>query len=331
MGERDPRRNAATRLGDHVGQGETGQMLAHVVAHLGPDAEQDALSFVVTGAVTVGLAKVTGDDRTIDGRHDLGQGDIAGVLGQNVATADAPLGAHEADALEAQQDLLEVRLGESSAFGEVANGHGGLEVVAQGEAQKGSAGVITSGGDLHGCQSTGGGFGPRGHVGAIFWHTSGVEEQHDTPITVDPTDVTSPSSESADVVEETDYISQPAKVMRLGAMVKTLLDEARSASLDEAGRARLADIYATTLTELSESLSKDLASELGRLSPPFAADVPSESELRIAQAQLVGWLEGLFHGIQASLFAQQAAAAQMEKSRERSLAPGESPRHGTYL
>ena len=131
----------------------------------------------------------------------------------------------------------------------------------------------------------------------------------------------------------TDYISQPAKVMRIGSMVKQLLDEARSAPLDEAGRVRLREIYQMSVDELSGALSPDLGKELGRMAIPFSNDVPTESELRIAQAQLVGWLEGLFHGIQASLFAQQAAAtAQLEKMRDRSLPPGSGePRSGTYL
>jgi Bacterial proteasome activator len=134
-------------------------------------------------------------------------------------------------------------------------------------------------------------------------------------------------------VESTDYISQPAKVMRIGSMVKTLLDEARTAPVDEAGRTRLREIYQTSVAELAGALSPDLQEELSRMTLPFAAEVPSESELRIAQAQLVGWLEGLFHGIQASLFAQQAAAAaQLEKMRDRSLpAAGRDPRTGTYL
>ena len=103
--------------------------------------------------------------------------------------------------------------------------------------------------------------------------------------------------------------------------------------MDEAGRGRLREIYETSIRELSGALSNDLADELARMAMPFAAEIPSESELRIAQAQLVGWLEGLFHGIQASLFAQQAAAAaQLEKMRERSLNPGApEPRSGTYL
>lgn len=155
---------------------------------------------------------------------------------------------------------------------------------------------------------------------------------------VNPDDVLAPGADAAETGEEmaTDFISQPAKVMRIGSMVKTLLDEARSAPLDEAGRVRLREIYETSLQELSGSLSPDLGDELSRMALPFSAAVPSESELRIAQAQLVGWLEGLFHGIQASLFAQQAAAAaQLQQMRERSLQPG-SPQPptggtGTYL
>lgn len=153
-------------------------------------------------------------------------------------------------------------------------------------------------------------------------------------VTVNPDEVLSPGQgESPSEDENSDYISQPAKVMRIGSMVKSLLDEARSAPLDEAGRARLREIYETSISELSGALSPDLGTELGKMALPFSAEVPTESELRIAQAQLVGWLEGLFHGIQASLFAQQAAAAaQLEKLRDRSLSPGSGePRAGTYL
>ena len=152
---------------------------------------------------------------------------------------------------------------------------------------------------------------------------------------VNPDQVLAPGESGEHAAEDAnaDYISQPAKVMRIGSMVKVLLDEARSAPLDEAGRARLREIYQTSVSELSGALSPDLGNELGRMVIPFSAEVPTESELRIAQAQLVGWLEGLFHGIQASLFAQQAAAAaQLEKMRDRSLPPGATePRAGTYL
>jgi hypothetical protein len=164
-----------------------------------------------------------------------------------------------------------------------------------------------------------------------------VEQEPNENVKVNPDEVLSPGEESVksadDQDQDTDFISQPAKVMRIGSMVKSLLDEARSAPLDEAGRARLREIYQMSISELSGALSPDLGGELARMSMPFSAEVPSESELRVAQAQLVGWLEGLFHGIQASLFAQQAAAAaQLEKMRDRSLNPGASePRAGTYL
>jgi hypothetical protein len=161
-----------------------------------------------------------------------------------------------------------------------------------------------------------------------------VEEEQKENVTVGPDEVLAPGQgEDPPVDENTDYISPPAQVMRIGSRVKSLLDEARSAPLDEAGRTRLREIYQTSISELSSALSPDLGGELSRMSMPFSGEVPSESELRIAQAQLVGWLEGLFHGIQASLFAQQAAAAaQLEKMRDRSLNPGGGePRAGTYL
>jgi len=120
-----------------------------------------------------------------------------------------------------------------------------------------------------------------------------------------------------------DSISSPAKVLRIGAMTKQLLEEVRHAPLDEAGRSRLRDIYETSVRELGECLAGELRDELGRLSSPFQSDVPSEAELRVAQAQLVGWLEGLFHGIQAALFTQQMQAqAQLEEMRRRGLPPG---------
>ena len=129
-------------------------------------------------------------------------------------------------------------------------------------------------------------------------------------------------------------VQQPAKVMRIGTMIKQLLDEVKSAPLDEAARVRLSEIYAQSIKELEEGLSPELVEELERLSLPFAADqAPSEAELRIAQAQLVGWLEGLFHGIQAAIFAQQVAAkAQLDQMRGQPqlpampMSPGQTPR-----
>ena len=121
----------------------------------------------------------------------------------------------------------------------------------------------------------------------------------------------------------TDLIEQPAKVMRIGTMIKQLLEEVRLAPLDEAGRERLKEIHRRSIGELESGLAPELVEELERLSLPFNDDqTPSEAELRIAQAQLVGWLEGLFHGIQTALFAQQVAArAQFEEMRRQAALP----------
>ncbi len=142
--------------------------------------------------------------------------------------------------------------------------------------------------------------------------------------------------------EVTETVSEPAKVMRIGSMVKQLLEEVRISPLDERSRERLAEIYERSIVELSEALSPDLQDELRNLALPFKDGViPSDAELRIAKAQLVGWLEGLFHGIQATLFAQQLAARQ-QLEQMRQLPPGAmqggpggqqmpSDRPGTYL
>ncbi len=126
-----------------------------------------------------------------------------------------------------------------------------------------------------------------------------------------------------------EMVEQPAKVMRIGSMIRQLLDEVKAAPLDEKSRARLAEIHRSSIKELADGLAPELVDELERLSLPFTeGDTPSESELRIAQAQLVGWLEGLFHGIQTTLFAQQMAArAQLEQMR-RALPPGVMPGPG---
>jgi hypothetical protein len=122
----------------------------------------------------------------------------------------------------------------------------------------------------------------------------------------------------------TDLVEQPAKVMRIGTMIKQLLEEVRAAPLDDASRTRLREIHARSVRELEEGLAPELREELERLTLPFTEDaLPSDAELRIAQAQLVGWLEGLFHGIQTALFAQQMAArAQLEQMRQGALPPG---------
>jgi hypothetical protein len=156
-----------------------------------------------------------------------------------------------------------------------------------------------------------------------------------------------PNAESqAEAAEEVqgDAVTSPAKVMRIGSMVKMLLEEVRAAPLDEPSRERLAEIYERSIVELSDALSPDLQQELKMLALPFKdGEIPTEGEIRVAKAQLVGWLEGLFHGIQATLFAQQLAARQqLEQIRQLppGMAPGPGPgqqyppqpeRPGTYL
>ena len=123
-----------------------------------------------------------------------------------------------------------------------------------------------------------------------------------------------------------DMVEQPAKVMRIGTMIKQLLEEVRAAPLDDASRNRLRDIHASSIRELEQGLAPELREELERITLPFSeGETPSDAELRIAQAQLVGWLEGVFHGIQTALFAQQMAArAQLEEMRRRALPSGQS-------
>jgi Protein of unknown function (DUF2587) len=132
------------------------------------------------------------------------------------------------------------------------------------------------------------------------------------------------ADESGDDASVTDLVQQPAKVMRIGTMIKQLLEEVKAAPLDDASRNRLREIHKTSVRELEDGLAPELRDELERLALPFSDDaVPSDAELRIAQAQLVGWLEGLFHGIQTALFAQQMAArAQLEQMRQGALPPG---------
>jgi hypothetical protein len=126
----------------------------------------------------------------------------------------------------------------------------------------------------------------------------------------------------------------PGKLLRIGGMVKHTLDEIRRAPIDEEGRDHLRQVYDKVIGELREMLSPELRSELDEMTVPFDAELPTESELRIAQAQLMGWLEGLFHGIQASLFAQQAAAqAQFQELQRQATAEEGAPRGpgGQYL
>jgi hypothetical protein len=156
-----------------------------------------------------------------------------------------------------------------------------------------------------------------------------VEAGTDTPFTAQVVTDREKKSDESDENDESgeslaDMVEQPAKVMRIGTMIKQLLEEVRAAPLDDASRTRLREIHKSSVRELEQGLAPELRDELERLTLPFTDDaIPTDAELRIAQAQLVGWLEGLFHGIQTALFAQQMAArAQLEQMRQGALPPG---------
>ena len=144
----------------------------------------------------------------------------------------------------------------------------------------------------------------------------------DEPMQIEHGELVSPTAGDAPTEAATETVTAPAKVMRIGSMVKQLLDEVKSTDLDEASRERLAEIYERSIVELGEALSPDLQQELHMLTLPFKDGIaPTSGEIRVAHAQLVGWLEGLFHGIQATLFAQQLAARQ-QFEQMRGIAPG---------
>jgi hypothetical protein len=135
--------------------------------------------------------------------------------------------------------------------------------------------------------------------------------------------------EGAEPGEPSEQVISPTKLIRIATMVRTMLEEVRRAPLDDAGRRRMADIHERSLEALEDVLSPDLQQELSEVVLPLTSDDPSESELRLAQAQLVGWLEGLFHGIQATLFTQQAMAqSQFEEMRRRRALEGGLPQQG---
>jgi len=161
---------------------------------------------------------------------------------------------------------------------------------------------------------------------------SNLPPENDGPIpTAEPLTPEVVPSASPPAAADGEAVTSPTKLIRIASMVRTMLDEVRRAPLDDAGRRRLAEIHARSLEALEDVLSSDLKSELDEVVLPLTSDTPSESELRLAQAQLVGWLEGLFHGIQATLFSQQATAqAQVDQvRRQRALEaaqPGLQPR-----
>ena len=148
------------------------------------------------------------------------------------------------------------------------------------------------------------------------------EQQRVVVVTQDGMGVAPHSEDDEAPTNPADLVEQPAKVMRIGSMIKQLLEEVRNAPLDEAGRVRLAEIHRRSIEELKDGLAPELTEELERIALPFGEQAPTDAELRIAQAQLVGWLEGLFHGIQTALFAQQMAAQAQLAEMRRALPPG---------
>ncbi len=160
-----------------------------------------------------------------------------------------------------------------------------------------------------------------------------MSDSQENPQVLTNAEVVTPPSENGNTAT-TESVTEPAKVMRIGSMVRQLLEEVRGVQMDEASRERMAEIYERSIVEISSALSPDLAEELHVLALPFKdGEVPSDGELRIAKAQLVGWLEGLFHGIQATLFAQQLAARQQIEQMRQIPGPdqGQGNPGGTYL
>jgi len=154
------------------------------------------------------------------------------------------------------------------------------------------------------------------------------EDQHRVVVVTQDGMGVSPHPEDEEApTNPADLVEQPAKVMRIGSMIKQLLEEVRNAPLDQAGRVRLAEIHRRSIEELKDGLAPELIEELERIALPFGDEAPTDAELRIAQAQLVGWLEGLFHGIQTALFAQQMAAQAQLAEMRRALPPGHGPAH----
>ena len=155
------------------------------------------------------------------------------------------------------------------------------------------------------------------------------QQQPDPVVVVSSSALAAGGGEESDAARAVGSVEQPAKVMRIGSMVRQLLEEVRGAPLDDAGRARLAQVHERSLVELEDGLSPELVAELRRISLPFGdGETPTDAELRIAQAQLVGWLEGLFHGIQTALVAQQVAARSQLEQMRRALPPGSGDGHG---
>jgi hypothetical protein len=171
-----------------------------------------------------------------------------------------------------------------------------------------------------------------GRLARLSAMSSHQPEDHQDPrvVIIDPQGVAATQAGADEDAEQvTDLVEEPAKVMRIGSMIRMLLEEVKAAPVDEAGRSRLATVLKTSIAELKQGLAPELGDELDRLIDPFSEQTPSESELRIAQAQLVGWLEGLFHGIQTAIYAQQMAARSQLEQMRRALPPGAMPGTGS--
>ncbi len=301
---------------------------------MGPDVvphlKQDALALMLTRTVLVWSTEVACGDGAIDGAHDLRERDLDGGARQHVATTDAALGQHQARALEREEDLFEVWLRQAGPVGDVPDRGGRTTVGVEGERKQRPAGVVATRRDLHDRTRTEWTLTARIVCGA-GWQDAIVTDVDPAvpPITETPVAAAQPMPSGPEL---TSAVEEPAKVLRIGSMVKQLLEEVKAAPLDDASRHRLREVYEISVRELASGLSPDLRDELARLVSPFSSDAPSDAELRVAHAQLVGWLEGLFHGMQAMLFAQQAMARQqMDQMRQRALpAPAEAA-SGTYL
>ena len=143
------------------------------------------------------------------------------------------------------------------------------------------------------------------------------------------------SGAEVEAPENDDDVTQPTKLIRIASMTRAMLDEARQAPLDEGGRERMAEVHARSVAELKDVLSPELQAEFAEIMVPLNSEGASEAELRVAQAQLIGWLEGLFHGIQASLWSQQMAAqTQLAEMQRRALGKSPAPsddQSGLYL
>lgn len=144
--------------------------------------------------------------------------------------------------------------------------------------------------------------------------------------------------EPTEPAEEQPPVSEPTKLIRIASMTRAVLEELRTTPLDAAAAERVVAIHRASLGELRDVLSDELKEEFDDIFAPFEGE-PTDASLRIAHAQLVGWLEGLFHGIQATIATQQMLAssqlAQMQRRKaleaQTGGGDGEPEYPGVYL